>query len=157
MTRHVVISAFATVFATTVIVVAYASRSGERISDFFHFDGASEQGAGWSWRPFFYVVAMLFGILCGYLHSRLAHRKRVNLLLEVKRAIRAGAFTRSLLVSPIVFGAVYALTKNQPDMLVGTLVAFENGFFCDVIFRRRENVIVDPQSSDGEEPNPSVP
>lgn len=153
MNRHIVSSLLATLFAMSVVIVAYAFRNADRITDFFYFDGGTGAASSGSWRPLFYVIAMLFGILCGYLHSHLTSRKRVNVWREIKRAVNAGALTRSLLVSPIVFGAVYALTKEQPDMLIGTLCAFENGFFCDVIFRRREDLILEPSPSGAEEPS----
>lgn len=147
MNKHVLIGVLATLFAATVVILAYASHDGNGFK-LFYFNDGNETDAGWSWRPLFYVIAMLFGILCGYLHVHLARRTRVNLLLEFKRAIRAGAFTRSLLVSPIVFGAIYAITKNQPDLIIGTVVAFENGFFCDVILRGREEFASDSKSSE---------
>ncbi len=43
---------------------------------------------------------------------------------------------RPLLVSPIVFGAVWAAAKEQPPNVLVYVTAFQNGFFWQTIFGR---------------------
>ena len=36
------------------------------------------------------------------------------------------------------FSAVYLATREQPDWVLSSIFAFENGFFCDSVLRSRE-------------------
>ena len=52
-------------------------------------------------------------------------------------SFQSASFATALVVSPIVFYAVYNATKEQPDNVVSLLLAFQNGFFWQVILERR--------------------
>ncbi len=41
---------------------------------------------------------------------------------------------RPILVSPIVFGVLWAAAKDQPPNLLGYVAAFQNGFFWQTVF-----------------------
>ena len=52
-------------------------------------------------------------------------------------AVRSKSFVRAMLVSPIVFLGIYGLVKDQPDLLLSHLIAFENGFFWQAVLGSR--------------------
>ncbi len=84
------------------------------------------------------VAATLVGIVFGRVHgalSRLAGPVNVGDVLLSE--LRESGFWASLLASPVVFGAVYAVASHQPDPVIAALFAFENGFFCERILERR--------------------
>jgi hypothetical protein len=45
---------------------------------------------------------------------------------------------RALLVAPIIFVGVYKATNTNPDKVLAALLAFQNGFFCDSILRKKD-------------------
>jgi hypothetical protein len=102
----------------------------------------TEQPARYAWmRTAWLAAVMILGIVLGHLHSRLGALRpdaRIHIRSELANALTSGAFWRSLAASPIVFGATYWMSKNQPDPVVAAVLALENGFFCDVLFKRRE-------------------
>jgi hypothetical protein len=96
------------------------------------------------------ALLMLVGIVLGRLHSRLANvpsDSRVRIIEELREALSSGGFWRSLLGSPIVFGVTYWMSQNQPDPIVAGVLALENGFFCDVLFKRREAAVLTTKES----------
>lgn len=62
---------------------------------------------------------------------------RVNIKRAFAFAINSPSFLRSIIVSPIIFGAVYAASRSETDSVVVYLLAFQNGFFWDAIFQSR--------------------
>lgn len=84
------------------------------------------------------ALAMLIGLLFGALYQQLSSKNEpIQIGGELKAVITGAAFFRSLLVAPLVFGGVYAISSTQPDLVVALIFAFQNGFFCEAIFRQR--------------------
>ena len=73
--------------------------------------------------------------------------------VDVKRALsltlKSSTFLKSAIVSPITFGTVYVLADAETDTVLAYLVAFETGFFWNVVFRERK------KRSSGEDPMPN--
>jgi len=87
---------------------------------------------------------MVFGIILGRLHVRLAQLPadaHINIVGELRSVTTTGGFWRSLLTAPVVFGVTYWMCQSQPDPIIAGVLALENGFFCDVLFKRREDEI----------------
>ena len=84
-------------------------------------------------------VIMILGVYSGCVHSQLRDtRSPINIIEVLAEAGRRRDFWRALFVSPILFLAVYSSLEEQPDLVLGLLFSFENGFFCDKVLERRE-------------------
>jgi hypothetical protein len=87
-----------------------------------------------------YGLAMLVGILAKEIWDSINETSRLS--------IRWGRLVAALIVSPIVYAAVYTrFTQGQVDLL-GLAIAFQNGFFWQAVFRTAQ------ESSEGANPNP---
>ena len=83
------------------------------------------------------VLLMFAGIVFGCLYRRLVGPDRqVNPLRELRRVFTSTSFLAALCVSPFVFMAVYAVVANTPGDPASYLLAFQNGFFCESIFKQ---------------------
>jgi len=83
------------------------------------------------------AVVMILGIIFGCLFRRLSGPDRpVNLWSEFSSVIQSSSFLAALCVSPFVFLGIYALVRDAPGDPASYLLAFQNGFFCESIFRR---------------------
>jgi hypothetical protein len=81
--------------------------------------------------------AILLGITFGSVYDKLKGKLgRVEVLKELLETFQSSRFLISLLIAPLIFAGVYVAAKSQPDRVVAFLFAFQNGFFCDSIFRR---------------------
>ena len=90
------------------------------------------------------AILMIIGIILGRLHAGLAlvpADAHINIVRELRSATATGGFWRSMLTAPIVFGVTYWMSQNQPDPIIAGVLALENGFFCDVLFKRREDEV----------------
>ena len=88
-------------------------------------------------------LCMLFGILFGHAYRALAAisgKGAVHFSTLISR-IPGTDLWRSLLSSPIVFGVIYLLARDQPDIVVSSILAFENGFICNVVAEKRINTL----------------
>jgi hypothetical protein len=86
------------------------------------------------------IVAMLAGIVFGAVYARMASAQETqNAWRLIPTALVSPQLVKSLIASPVVFAAVYSAAQSQPDLVVGALFAFQNGFFCDTILRKRES------------------
>ena len=93
--------------------------------------------------PAFLMAAlMLFGIVFGATYNEL-QGDNVEPLTAVKRVFKRPGLYRALLAAPIVFAGVYAFAGMNSDNVVVGIFAFQNGFFCENIFRK--NTAVQPQ------------
>jgi hypothetical protein len=82
---------------------------------------------------------MVLGIFAGALHSAVQGKSQVaSIRKEFLGALKSAHFIKSVLTAPIIFSAVYLATKDQPDWVLASIFAFENGFFCDSVLRSRE-------------------
>ena len=50
-----------------------------------------------------------------------------------------------LLVSPMVFGAIYGYLRNSPITVITFMFAFQNGFFWKTVFGRLDKPTAFPQ------------
>jgi hypothetical protein len=87
-------------------------------------------------------LAMLLGIWTNAVWTQLSDsgdpvQDKVDIGAAIRRAAQSRRFWQSILVSPIVFAAVYSLTKSEPDAVVGLLLAFQNGFFWNSVLEGR--------------------
>jgi hypothetical protein len=107
------------------------------------FQDAATNTALWR-RTALLAILMIVGIVLGRLHARLAQLPadaRINIVGELRVVTTTGGFWRSLLTAPVVFGVTYWMCQSQPDPIISSVLALENGFFCDVLFKRREDEI----------------
>lgn len=88
-------------------------------------------------RAILILLFMAGGIVFSSLYEQLQRvTGSINIVVELKTALNSAHFWKAVLVSPIVFAGVYLASKSEPDYVVGSLLAFQNGFFCDAIFRQ---------------------
>ncbi len=81
-------------------------------------------------------IAMLAGICFGSVYERIRNRKRdVNLWKEFRSALTSGHFAISIIIAPLLFSSVYTAARAEPDFIVATMLAFQNGFFCERILK----------------------
>jgi hypothetical protein len=109
------------------------------------------------WRPLFLFAAMLVGIVFGEAYNRflaLSDKRRIAPWSELRRTFLTGRIWAGLFASPIIFAAIYSLCRNQPDVLLSGVFAFENGFFWNVVLKRRETAF--GQTAPATEPATSV-
>jgi len=89
------------------------------------------------------AASMLLGVFANGAWSYLSEGKgeaaeqRLSVGNLFRATLSSRSFLKSILVSPIVFAAVYAVAKDQPDPVVGHLLAFENGFFWNAVLDAR--------------------
>ncbi len=105
-------------------------------------------------RPVMMFVFMLLGVLGGRLHRALRESSASGPITKDFKQVVSEVFKSSelyapLIASPLVYAVVYAVTRDQPDLVIASLLAFENGFFCDTVLARRS------QSAGG--PVPAAP
>jgi hypothetical protein len=87
-------------------------------------------------------VCMVLGIFFGQAYRVLATIDNTDIgISELRGRIFSVDLWRSLLSSPIVFGAIYLVARDQPDIIVSSILAFENGFICNVIAEKRIKVL----------------
>ena len=110
------------------------------IASFYYF-GKSVTELGW-WgdqspipKALFAAAVMLFGIFFGCLFRQLRQRQqRISIWREVKSVFSSASFWTAICISPLVFFSFFGLTGDNPDRPATYLLAFQNGFFCEVVF-----------------------
>lgn len=87
-------------------------------------------------------VMMLLGIFAGAFRASIQGKTQLeSVRREFLQTFRNTQFIKSLVAAPIVFSAIYLATKEQPDWVLASIFAFENGFFCDSVLRTQEKNI----------------
>jgi hypothetical protein len=82
---------------------------------------------------------MLLGIFAGAFRASIQGKTQLeSVRREFLLTFRSTQFIKSVVAAPIVFSAIYLATKEQPDWVLASIFAFENGFFCDTILRTQE-------------------
>jgi hypothetical protein len=71
------------------------------------------------------LVSMYFGLLFEAVLKQLIKQDE----LDWKSLFNGKDILISLLVSPLVFILVYFVVRNQPDMVLASLLSFQNAFF----------------------------
>ncbi len=80
-------------------------------------------------------VVMVFGVVAKSLYDSLVNNERVEFgWAFFMRTDILVAF----LVSPMIFGAVYAYLRESPNNPAAFIFAFQNGFFWKTVFGRLE-------------------
>lgn len=85
--------------------------------------------------PVISAILMLFGVIFGALYAELQQDTSTP-LTAMREAFRKPSLYRALLVAPIVFAGVYAFARSNSDGIIVAIFAFQNGFFCESIFRK---------------------
>jgi len=109
---------------------------------FWTYDQASGPLAWWGEQ--FPVVSfaattllMFVGIIVGSLFQNLsAAGATVNIVAELKAVFSATSFWLSVCVAPFVLFSVYATVSAAPGDAASYLLAFQNGFFCQSVFKK---------------------
>jgi hypothetical protein len=76
-------------------------------------------------------LLMLAGMAAKYLWDAIGEGDRIQ--------FQKYQFIKPMLISPIVFAAVWANMQNQPDGVANFFFAFQNGFFWQTVFSRQTN------------------
>ncbi len=121
------VAAAAFLVAVTVTVWTLGSRSGG-----FSLGETKAAGLG---EPLLMGALMLCGIGFGTVYNELRDDAD-NPFSALRRALVRPALYRSLLVAPIVFAGVYTFSRSTSDPVVVAIFAFQNGFFCEAVFRK---------------------
>jgi hypothetical protein len=80
---------------------------------------------------------MIIGVFCGHLYRWIGQEQRAVNRDSLIVSLRDRSLWQSLLASPLVFLVVYALAEKQPDYLIASILAFENGFLANVVIKKR--------------------
>jgi hypothetical protein len=108
------------------------------------FQASERDGLGW-WGESFPIASLigtslllLVGIMFGTLFRTISAKegKRVDIVAEIRDVFTDNSFWISICVSPFVFFAVYAVIRASPSDPASYLLAFQNGFFCESVFKR---------------------
>lgn len=85
------------------------------------------------------AAAMLAGVIFGSLHHELQQASpQASMRTALRKTFHRTGLYRSLLIAPLAYAGVYAAARQQPDVVIALLFAFENGFFIDNVFRRKD-------------------
>ena len=110
---------------------------------FFYSKGSGQlnwQGTGFPFTQFVSVaVLMLLGIVFGCLFRQIRQRgkERVLIMNELQKVWTSPSLWRALLVSPVVFGILFLIVRDNPGSGPALLLAFQNGFFCESVFKKK--------------------
>ena len=105
------------------------------------------------WHGCLFAVAMVMGILAG----KLSHRNLDHLRQElVPRKLLTTLWSdrelwKSSLASPIVFGVIYSLLSETHDIVMATILSFQNGFFCNIVFENKRSEVLQATQTPGGE------
>lgn len=81
------------------------------------------------------AILLLLGIGFGSLFRQIKSSSgSISIVKEISQIWSSRSLWCSILVSPIVFGAVFVLSSDIPTGAAALFLAFQNGFFCDSVF-----------------------
>jgi hypothetical protein len=109
---------------------------------FSYYQGTQTEGLSW-WGEQFPVISFLLTVVCmfsgiffGCLYRRIRNQQgSVQILKEVKGVFSSSSFIGAMCVAPFLFISVYNLVGHQPGEVSSYLLAFQNGFFWESVFR----------------------
>ena len=94
------------------------------------------------WAFFSLPLVMLAGIVAYGIRIQLDRlpdsEDEVDHKTLLAKVFKSGSFVRAIVVSPIVFLGAYVLIKDQPDLILSHLIAFENGFFWQAVLIKKD-------------------
>ena len=133
-----IIALFVAIFIVGIFY--YLSLNGDQ--GFSHFLPGSTESPSQSLplgRVLLSVLAMVIGMLFGALYEQIGSQKdSISFRNEILTVLKSSRLFRSLLAAPILFVGVYTAAQSQPDLVVSLIFAFQNGFFCDAIMKKKE-------------------
>jgi hypothetical protein len=91
------------------------------------------------WHGCLVAITMIAGIFAGRLHSNISKSRRFDPRKAFTTFWRDKELWKSLLTSPIIFGVIYALLAETHDLVMAVVFSFQNGFFCNVIFDKKQS------------------
>ncbi|NWF62512.1 MAG: hypothetical protein HXY43_25570 [Fischerella sp.] len=95
-----------------------------------------EQRLAWL-QVFFAALVMLIGIILGTLFRQLEGRTgRVMILREFSSVFSSASFWGAICVSPLVFFAIFSVSRDDPGAMSSYVLAFENGFFWESVYKK---------------------
>jgi hypothetical protein len=108
------------------------------------FQASERDGLAWWGENFPYAsfigtsVLLLIGIIFGTLFRAITSKsnQRINIVSEIRDVFSDNSFWTSVCVAPFVFFAVYAVIRASPSDPASYLLAFQNGFFCESVFKK---------------------
>lgn len=133
--KHAIVVAMLIVVMCLMITIATTYQMDQVIT-LRLFDSQNEPG--FLWRNIIFAVAMLAGIILGHLYTFITAEQAQTIdRTMLKNAFADKRLWLSLLASPLIFGLVYVLNEHQPSSVMASLLAFENGFFCNAILKSK--------------------
>jgi len=107
----------------------------------YHYSGTATQ-LNW-WGPqspvpsaLLAAIVMFCGIFFGSLFRQIRRRTaKINILTECSDVFTSASFWTALCVSPLVFFSIIAASGDNPENSSTFLLAFQNGFFCEAVFK----------------------
>ena len=103
-----------------LIIVSFIL-SKDFISNYFSFNDSNEALLS-SLKIIALSISTILGIICGFIYQNIK---------IIKNSID---LWKSLVASPIICGVVIATNRNNPDLTMAIIFAFENGFFSNLVF-----------------------
>lgn len=108
-----------------------------------YYQAAAAQSLNW-WGEQFPIISyicatllLLLGIAFGSIFRSLSNGDgAINIIDEINAAYRSRSFWISICVSPFVLFGVYSIVSQSPGDPASYLLAFQNGFFCESVFRK---------------------
>lgn len=90
------------------------------------------------WISLVTFIAMFLGIVFGALYDQISNKSFIkSYKKELVTVFRSTRFLRGMLASPILFIGIYVASNSSPDLAVSLVFAFQNGFFCDAILKKK--------------------
>ena len=82
------------------------------------------------------AVVMFCGMFFGSLFRQIRRKTgRISILTECADVFVSTSFWSALCVSPLVYFSIFAASGDNPENSSAYLLAFENGFFCEAVFK----------------------
>ena len=128
MHKSLTVGSILFLFAATIAVGLFLAPGAEGRS----FEGVEPANTV---QPLVMAALMFCGVVFGAIYAEL-QAENSNAALAFRRAFTHPTLYRALLVAPIVFAGVYAFAKSTSDPIVIGIFAFQNGFFCEAVFRK---------------------
>lgn len=119
------------------IVVAFYAVHGDAPFNFTDPTGASGSDHTGYLRAALTATALVLGIVFGAFHRLWKERTEDMSIQAVISGLRSAEMWRSLLLAPLVFSGSYVAAREQPDLVVSFVFAFQSGFFCDAVLQRQ--------------------
>lgn len=124
---------------SSLMVIATITMWGGGDTNGLNFDSSNLNQNHSLIKPLLLAIFLIAGILFGHLYRILSEQDKngsINISV-LKRSFINVTLWKSFLSSPIVFGCVYIIAKEQPDLVISSVLAFENGFICNVVLEKR--------------------